>query len=194
MGLGVLILGLAIVLGTHVFVTMRGARALVMARLGKLYRPLFAIVSAAGLVLVVWGFALYRHDGAVAVWSPPPFMRHVTIGLMWFAVVLVLAAYLPGHIKAWIGHPMLAAVMVWAAAHLASNGDLGSILLFGAFLAWSVYARIAVKRREAAEGSKPVVASGWANDAIAVALGTVLYLALGYVFHPVMIGVPVFGV
>ena len=194
MGLGVLVLGLAIVLGTHVFVTMRGARAIVMARLGKLYRPSFAIVSAAGLVLIVWGFALYRHTGIVAVWSPPPLMRHVTIGLMWFAVVLVLAAYLPGHIKAWIGHPMLAAVMVWAFAHLLSNGDLGSILLFGSFLAWAVYARSAVKRRDAAGGARTMGEPGWTNDAIAVALGTVLYLALGYVFHPVMIGVPVFGV
>ena len=194
MGLGVLVLGLAIVLGTHVFVTMRGARAIVMARLGKLYWPSFAIVSAVGLVLIVWGFALYRHTGIVAVWSPPPLMRHITIGLMWFAVVLVLAAYLPGHIKAWIGHPMLAAVMVWAFAHLLSNGDLGSILLFGSFLAWAVYARSAVKRRDAAGGARTMGEPGWTNDAIAVALGTVLYLALGYVFHPVMIGVPVFGV
>jgi hypothetical protein len=35
---------------------------------------------------------------------------------------------------------------------------------------------------------------GWANDAIAVGLGTVLYLALAYVFHPAVIGVPVFRV
>ena len=42
---------------------------------------------------------------------------------------------------------MLAGVKTWALAHLLSNGDLGSILLFGSFLAWGVYARIAAKRR-----------------------------------------------
>ena len=42
---------------------------------------------------------------------------------------------------------MLAGVKTWAFAHLLSNGDLGSILLFGSFLAWAVYARIAAKRR-----------------------------------------------
>ena len=42
---------------------------------------------------------------------------------------------------------MLASIKTWAFAHLLSNGDLGSILLFGAFLAWGVYARIAAKRR-----------------------------------------------
>jgi uncharacterized membrane protein len=84
---------------------------------------------------------------------------------------------------------MLAGIKIWAFAHLLSNGDLGSILLFGSFLAWAVYARIAVKRRGA-----PVTrtASGWTNDIVAIVLGTFIYLALGYVFHPVMIGVPVF--
>ena len=126
--------------------------------------------------------------------SPPAFMRHLTIGLSWFAVVLVLAAYLPGHIKAKTKHPMLAGIKIWAFAHLLSNGDLGSIILFGSFLAWAVYARIAAKKREALGDITRVGMAdrGWANDAIAVGLGTVLYLALAYVFHPAVIGVPVF--
>jgi hypothetical protein len=31
------------------------------------------------------------------------------------------------------------------------------------------------------------------NDALVVAIGAVVFLALGYAFHPVVIGVPVFG-
>jgi uncharacterized membrane protein len=128
------------------------------------------------------------------VWTPLAFMRHITISLMWVSTVLVLAAYLPGHIKTWTKHPMLAAVKIWAFAHLLSNGDLGSILLFGSFLMWSVYTRIAVKRREAAGEITNTLAvdRSWINDAIALAVGTAVYLALGFVFHPVMIGVPVF--
>ena len=57
------------------------------------------------------------------------------------------AAFVPSHIKSKLKHPMLASVKTWALAHLLSNGDLGSILLFGSFLAWGVYARIAAKRR-----------------------------------------------
>ena len=34
---------------------------------------------------------------------------------------------------------------------------------------------------------------GIGNDLIAVAVGIVVYLALGFAFHPVVIGVPVFG-
>jgi uncharacterized membrane protein len=194
MGLAVLILGLVVFLGTHLFVTRRETRASAISRLGNLYRLAFALASALGLVLIVWGYGVYRQSGWIDIWSPPDFMRHITIGLNWFAVVLVLAAYLPGHIKAKTKHPMLAGIKIWAFAHLLSNGDLGSIILFGSFLAWAVYARIAAKKREALGDITRIGMTdrGWANDAIAVGLGTVLYLALAYVFHPAVIGVPVF--
>jgi uncharacterized membrane protein len=194
MGLPILITGLVVFLGAHTFVTMRAARAAAMARVGKpAYYALFGLTSLIGIVLIAWGFAIYRQTGWIDVWSPPAFMRHITIGLMWFSVILVLAAYLPGHIKAWTKHPMLAGIKIWAFAHLLSNGDLGSILLFGSILGWAIYARIAVKRREAREKtSVRVSVSGWTNDIVAIVLGTFIYLALGYVFHPVMIGVPVF--
>jgi uncharacterized membrane protein len=192
MGLGILILGLLVFLGTHVFVSFRDARANVVARVGlPVYRGVFALVSLAGLALITWGYGLYRAHEWIQVWSPPGFMRHITIGLMLFAVIFVVAAFIPSHIKTRLKHPVLAGVKTWAFAHLLSNGDLGSILLFGAFLAWGVYARIAAKKRKDIE---PATApAGWTNDAIVVGIGIVVYLALGYAFHPVVIGVPVFG-
>jgi uncharacterized membrane protein len=195
MGLSILILGLAVFLGAHSFVTFRAARAAAIERLGKAYWLLFALASAAGVVLIAWGFAQYRQSGWIDVWSPPAFMRHVTIGLMLPSIILVTAAYLPGHIKRAAKHPMLAGVKLWAFAHLLCNGDLGSILLFGSFLAWGVCARIAVKRREAAGEVTNIqqAGPGWSNDAIAVVVGTFIYFALGFSFHPVIIGVPVFG-
>jgi len=192
MGLGILVLGLAIFHANHLFVTMRDARAGVIARIGlPFYRVLFSIVSTVGLVLIVWGFADYRAHGWIDVWQPPLFMRHVTIGLMLFAAILLVATFIPSHIKAGAKHPMLAAVKIWAFAHLLSNGDLGSILLFGSFLAWAVYARINAKRR--ADVALPVAPAGWTNDVIVVVVGILVYLALGYAFHPAVIGVPVFG-
>ncbi len=195
MGLAILILGLIVFLGAHTFVTARAMRAAAMARLGKFYWLLFALASVGGVALIAWGFGLYRRTGWIDVWYPPQALRHVTIGLMLISVILVVAAYLPGHIKQWTKHPMLAGVKIWAFAHLLSNGDLGSIVLFGSFLAWAVYARIAVKRREAAGEITNIrgVDRSWTNDAIAVVLGICIYLALGYTFHPALIGVPVFG-
>jgi uncharacterized membrane protein len=192
MGLAVLILGLAIFLATHLFVTRREARARTIARLGlTAYRGLFALVSLIGLALIVWGFAEYRAHGWIDIWQPPAFMRHITVGLMLIAIILFTAAFVPSHIKAKAKHPMLAGVKTWALAHLLSNGDLGSILLFVTFLAWAVIARISAKRRtDVVIAPAPL---GWTNDFIVVAVGIVVYLALGYVFHPVVIGVPVFG-
>ena len=120
-------------------------------------------------------------------------MRHITVGLMLFSVIFLVAApSVPSHIKARLKHPMLASVKTWAFAHLLSNGDLGSILLFGTFLAWG--GLCAYFRQARAPTSKPIIApTGWTNDALVVAIGVVVYLALGYAFHPVVIGVPVFG-
>jgi uncharacterized membrane protein len=192
MGLGVLILGLAIFIANHVFVTFRDARANAIARLGiGGYRALFSVVSIVGLVLIIYGYGQYRAQDWILMWTPPAFMRHITIGLMLIAVILLIAYFVPSHIKAKAKHPMLAAVKTWAFAHLLSNGDLGSILLFGSFLGWGVYARIAAKRR--GDLGATTAPSGWGNDAIVVVLGIVIFLALGYVFHPVVIGVPVFG-
>ena len=192
MGLLILILGLVVMLGAHVFVTFREARAAMMARFGENgYRVLFSIVSVVGLVLIIWGYGQYRAHEWIQVWSPPAFMRHITVGLMLFAVIFFVAYFLPSHLKTGLKHPMLAGVKTWAFAHLWSNGDLGSILLFGGFLAWGVYARIAAKRR--GDTGPQTVPAGWTNDIIVVVLGIVIYLALGYAFHPMVIGAPVFG-
>src|SRR5215470_468723 len=126
MGLSILVLGLLIFLGTHGFVSFRAARADVIARVGlPVYRGGFALVSLAGLALIIWGYALYRAHEWIQVWSPPAFMRHITIGLMLFAAIFVVAAFIPSHIKTLLKHPVLASVKTWALAHLLSNGDLG---------------------------------------------------------------------
>jgi uncharacterized membrane protein len=192
MGLLILVVGLVVFFATHIFVTFRGARADAIAKLGlNGYRALFALVSIAGLALIVWGYGQYRAHELIQVWLPLAFLRHITVGLMLFAAIFFTAAFVPSHIKAKLKHPMLAGVKTWALAHLLSNGDFGSILLFGSFLAWGVYARIAAKRR--GDLGAATAPAGWLNDAIVVLLGIVIYLALGYAFHPMVIGVPVFG-
>ena len=192
-GLSGMILGLVLFLGVHLVSTKRDVRAQLIARHGEsLYKLGYALVSFVGLALIVWGFANYRANGWIDVWYPPKAMRHITVALMLPAVILLVAAYLRGRIYTVVKHPMLAAVKLWALSHLLANGDLGSIILFGAFLAWAVVDRISLKRRTD-PGSPPIPVGGPLNDVIAVAVGIVAYLALGFAFHPVVIGVPVFG-
>jgi uncharacterized membrane protein len=192
-GLLVMILGLVLFFAPHVFTTKRDARAQAIARLGEgTYKILYAMVSLAGLALIIWGFANYRATGWIDVWYPPKAMKHITIALMLPAVILVVASYLRGRIYATLKHPMLAGIKLWAVAHLLANGDLGSIILFGSFLAWAVYDRISLKHRTDG-GGPPIPVGGVTNDLIAVAVGIVAYLALAFAFHPVVIGVPVMG-
>jgi uncharacterized membrane protein len=193
MGLAVEILGLIIFLGAHVFVTMRNERASLVARVGEWpYRGLFSVVSIVGILLIAYGFASYRAAGVIVVWTPPAWTRHIVVVLMWPASIMVAAAYIPGNIKRALKHPMLAGVKTWAFAHLCANGDLGGIILFGSVLAWAVYDRVTLKHR-ADPGAPPIPVGGGQNDVIAVVVGTILYLALGLVFHPIVIGVPAFA-
>jgi uncharacterized membrane protein len=193
MGLALEILGLIAFLGAHVFVTMRDRRAALVSRIGEWpYRGLFSLVSIVGILLIAYGFAAYRAAGMIMLWYPPAWTRHIVEVLMWPASIMITAAYIPGNIKRVLKHPMLAGVKTWAFAHLCANGDLGGIILFGSVLAWAVYDRITLKRRTD-PGAPPIPIGGTKNDIIAIIVGTIIYLALGFVFHPIVIGVPAFG-
>jgi uncharacterized membrane protein len=194
MGLLVMILGLILFFGVHTLTTQRDLRARFIASMGEGgYKIFYSLTSLAGLALIAWGFAEYRATGWIDVWYPPKAFKHITVALMLPAVILVVASYLRGRIYTTLKHPMLTGIKLWAAAHLLANGDLGSIILFGSFLAWAVFDRISLKHRADA-GAPPIPVGGPGNDLIAIAVGIVAYLALAFAFHPVVIGVPVFGV
>ncbi len=89
-----------------------------------------------------------------------------------------------------IRHPMITAVKFWALAHLFVRGDLASLLLFLVFLAWAVYDRITLKRREAA-GLVTIRSGPVANDAIALVAGLAIYYVFAKWGHPLLIGVQV---
>ena len=193
MGLLVIIVGLILFLGVHTLTTQRDLRAQCIAAMGEGgYKIGYAVASFAGLALIVWSFAHYRTEGMMVVWSPPTLLKHLNVALMLPAVILVVAAYLRGRIYTAVKHPMLAGVKLWAFGHLLANGDLGGIILFGAFLAWAVFDRISLKHRADA-GAPPIPVGGVTNDVIAVVVGIIAYLALAFAFHPVVIGVPVIG-
>lgn len=186
----VLILGIIVFLGVHSLPIFHETRALLIERFGlRPFKVFYSLVAAIGFALIVWGFHLYRAEGLIAVWTPPTWMRHVTILLMWFAfVALACMNPAPGLIRGRLRHPMLVAIKIWALAHLLINGDAGGMLLFGSFLAWAVFDRIAVKRR--GDLGAPRIKSFTRADGIALGLGTVAYVAM-IALHPFLIGVSV---
>jgi uncharacterized membrane protein len=188
----VLALGIVVLLGAHVLTTFRETRTGLIEQFGAgPYRIAYSLASIVGFILIVWGFSRYRAGGLIQIWDPPAWTRHITITLMWFAfIALATMNPAPSRIRGWLRHPMLVAIKIWALAHLLANGDAGGMLLFGSFLAFAVYDRIAVKRRGDA-GAAPVKSFTRA-DAITLGVGTVAYIAM-ILLHPVLIGVPAVG-
>ena len=190
--MSMLVLGLAIFLGVHsVSIVAPAWRDAMAARLGAgAWKGLYSLVSLAGFVLLLKGYALARLEPSL-VWVPPTGLRHVAALLMLPVFPLLFAAYLPGRIRDAAKHPMLAAVKFWALAHLISNGMLADIVLFGSLLVWAVLDRISLKRR--APRATPAAPAKPFNDILAVALGLAVYAVFVMGAHRMLFGVAPFG-
>jgi uncharacterized membrane protein len=188
-----LIAGLIVFLGVHsVAIVAPGLRASMRARLGEGgWKALYSVVSLAGFVAICYGFGLAREAAPVVLYSPPFWLRHVTLLLMLPVFPLLFAAHLPGRIKSAAKHPMLAGVKLWAFAHLLSNGRLVDVLLFGSFLAWAVVDRISLKRRPA-QAVRDLPARPW-NDAVAILAGLAFYALFVLWAHLRLFGVAPMG-
>lgn len=186
-----LVLGLVIFLGAHsVRIVAPGWRDARIAAWGEgTFKGVYSLASAIGLVLIVWGYGK-AWENPVLLYDPPVWTRHLAALLMLLSFISLAAYMLPaGRLKPILKHPMLLAVKIWALAHLIANGDLGSVVLFGAFLLWAAADRVAAKRRGA-----PVPKPGPATmDVAAVGLGVVLYLLFVWRLHVWLIGVAPFG-
>lgn len=190
-----MIVGLVLFLGTHsVRIFADGWRTRAIAHIGEYpWKGAYSLVALAGFVLIVWGYGQARTTAAV-LYDPPVSTYSLTSLLMLASFVLWAAAYVPGnHIKAALGHPMVAGVKLWAFAHLLSNGRLADVILFGAFLAWAIADFIAARRRDRAAGTR-YPAGRPARTAATVIIAIAAWLAFALWLHVVLIGVkPVAG-
>ena len=190
--MSILIIGLVLFLGIHsISIVAPGLRARAVASMGpNPWRGVYSLISAAGFALILWGFHLAR-QAPVVLYTPPGWLRNVTLLLMLPVFPLLFAAYLPGRIKSAMQHPMLAAVKFWAFAHLLSTGMLADVLLFGAFLVWAVWDRISLKRRP--PQAIRTAPTGRFNDLIAVIAGVAVYVLFVLGAHLRLFGVSPLG-
>ena len=188
-----LIAGLLLFLGVHstAIITPEWRTAQVAQRGKAAWKGLYALLSIAGFVVLIYGYGVARQS-PVVLYTPPTFTRHLALLLMLPVFPLLLAAYLPGRIKTAAKHPMLLAVKLWALAHLLANGNLHDVVLFGTFLAWAVADRISIKRRTAAR-AVPAASLRPMNDAIALAGGLAVYAIFVLWAHLKLIGVSPLG-
>lgn len=187
--MALLILGLILFLATHLIrVVAPGFRLSMIDRFGEMgWRVINSVLSLVSLIVLIWGYATAP---VVNLWFPPMGMNHLTTTLMLFAMICLVSGFLPaGHIATKTKHPIVLAIKIWAAAHLLANGDLASVLLFVAILAWGVVLRISYKRRMRAGEitPRPFVSARW--DAISVVVGLAVWALITFWLHEVLIGV-----
>ena len=159
-----------------------------VARIGLLpWKGLYSLVSIAGFVLIVIGFGMARANPHL-LYVPPLWLRHLNALFTLVAFVLIAAAYVPrNHLKAKLGHPMLAGVKLWALGHLLATGFVHDVVLFGAFLAWAVANFMASRRRDRIAGTT-YPRGTLAFDAIAVAAGVAAWAIFAFLLHLPLIG------
>lgn len=186
-----LLLGLIAFLGLHSLrLVAPGWRQARIRAIGEgPWKAAYSVLAIATFVLLVWGYGEARMDDPRLLWQPPVWARHLAATLTLPAFVLVVAAYVPGnHFKAWIGHPMLAGVKLWALAHLLANGWLHGIIVFGAFLAWAVVLFVGARRRDRAEGRRQPPGR-IVPTLVALALGAGAWALFAFHLHARWIGV-----
>lgn len=190
-----LIVGLVLFLGVHsTRIVADDWRTAMVAKMGeKPWKAVYALLSIAGFVLIVWGYGLARQQ-PVVLWQPlPTGVRHLASLLTLVAFVLVVAAYVPrNQIRSRLHHPMVLGVKAWALGHLVANNTLADLLLFGAFLAWGVVEFISLRRRDRAAGKVHVAGKpGWTG--VTVLVGMVAWAVFAFWLHAAWIGVAPMG-
>lgn len=192
-----------------------------IARFGRSCFTMF--YSILSLILLGWLIMAAGRAPFVELWSWVPWQSYLTISVMLVACLILAMSiarpnpfsfggaenhnFDPAHpgIVRWIRHPLLAALALWAVAHLVSNGDLAHVLLFGSLTAFAILGGRLVDRRARRE-----MGSGWqtllhrirqsgmfprpssyGRAFGRIILGIGLFLGLVWV-HPVLVGVSPF--
>jgi uncharacterized membrane protein len=149
----------------------------------RIYNGLFTAVCLLGLVLIIWGKSAAPF---YMVWEPPFNQRYLAYLLMIPACILTVAGFITNSYIRWqVRNPLLTASALWATAHLWTNGDLSSILLFGSFALWSLM-KLVTLRHQSIE-LKPELSWLW-RDLTAVVFGLTIYLTI-YISHGYLFGV-----
>ena len=212
--------------GSHVVLSSTALRGSLRDQLGE--RGFLAVYSLTALVTFAWFLVSYAHAPTIALWQHQRWTALVPVVVMPLAAVLLIAGYTtpnptavgmersaraddpaPGILRV-TRHPVMWAIGLWATSHVIANGDLRSLLFFGAFAVLSLGGTLLIdrKKRLALGSYWPRLAEITSNSPFAalvagrtrlrwrdisllrVIAGLLLYAVL-YGAHPMIAGTPV---
>jgi uncharacterized membrane protein len=154
------ILAFAVFLALHSIPAIPGIRQRLVAILGrKLYLATYSLISIAALA---WVFHAAFALDYLELWAPAAWQAWVAIASVPVALFLLVAGLISpnplsisfrrgeekaGAIVAVTRHPVLWGFVLWAFGHLVVNGDLRSVMLFGALGIFAVIGMVMTERR-----------------------------------------------
>lgn len=213
--------------GSHVVLSSTALRGSLRDQLGE--RGFLAVYSLTALVTFAWFLVAYAHAPTIVLWRHQRWTALVPVVAMPLAAVLLIAGYstpnptavgmersaraddpAPGILRV-TRHPVMWAIGLWATSHIIANGDLRSLLFFGAFAVLSLGGTLLIdrKKRLALGSDWPRLAEVTSNlpfgallmrrtrlrwrdlSLLRVIAGLLLYAVL-YSAHPMIAGAPVF--
>jgi len=185
--MNILILGLVIFFAIHLLPSIPSLHARLKNKLGeKAFQGAFSLTALLGLILIFTGMGSAEFS---ELYEPPAWGGLMTALLMLFALYCLISFKVKTSIRMITAHPMLWGIAAWATGHLLANGDKASVLLFGSFLTYSLFAMASGNRR----GAKPAgEALALKNDAIVLAVALLAGVSL-IAFHEGIAGVPLIG-
>lgn len=160
----------ALFVALHSVPAVPAIRSQIIRRVG---RPVYFVgYSAASTLALIWVFSAALALDYIPLWEVRPGNAAIAFVLAPFGIFLVIAGLLSanplsitlnrsatlGAVTKITRHPVLWGFAAWASGHIAANGDLRSLLLFGGF---AVFALAAIPMTE--KRSKRRLGGSWAS-------------------------------
>jgi len=175
MGMGLLIFGVALWWGAHLFKRLApGPRAAMTARLGDGAKGIFAALLLASIVLMVIG---YQRADLYWLWLPQSWMFHLNNLLVLVAFYVFGIGMAKGALSQKVRHPMLIGTLIWAGAHLLVKGHLAGLVLFGGLGLWAIVAMALINTQD--RSWTPPARKPGPRDAVAVLIVLVVFAIVG---------------
>lgn len=196
--------------GGHFLLSSTGLRAALAGRLGENgFRAAFSVFALTSLAWLIWSWI---RAPFVDVWTAPVWVRHLTLAVMPIALVLFAASLRkdnptsgtgnPGGVPldrlgvfAITRHPMMWAFGLWAASHLAANGDAAATVFFGAFLVLALGGTVAIdaKKRRRNPAEFAALAAHTSNLPFAAILAGRTRFSGDRLLVPTLVGLALYG-
>src|SRR5271167_508969 len=160
--------------GSHTLLSSTRLRGSLRDQLGE--QGFLLVYSLTALVIFAWFVMAYARAPAIWLWVLPRWTAFVPVLIMPLATLLLVAGYTtanptavgmerfaraddpaPGVLRV-TRHPVMWAIGMWAASHVIANGDLRSLLFFGAFAALSLGGTVLIDRKK-----QLALGSNWAR-------------------------------